>query len=182
MRLTIAIMLLATTQSSALAESAAPFVIKGTLMTIHDRLPPYQVKDIVVKSDFTFTVSGDKRVEETWAINPIRNRDNPSLHFPPLGGESHATLGGDGPGAGALSAADFTTWHVRGPHTLERISAGRQRALRMTIEIDDKKNCKVTAKFYMQKGKSFEIDKRSDNGQFAAFSLNKVTSATCSVE
>lgn len=173
MRLTIVVMFLAMIQPAALAESGAAFVIKGTLMTIHDRLPPYQVKDIVVKSDFTFTVSTDKRVQETWAINPIRNRDNPSLHFPPLGGENQATLGGD---------AASTTWHVRGPHSLERISAGKQVALRMTIEIDDKKNCRVTAKFYLQKGKSFEIDKRSDNGQFAAFSLNKVTKATCSVE
>ncbi len=173
MRLTIVAMLLPMIQSAALAESGASFVIKGTLMTIHDRLPPYQVKDIVVKSDFTFTVSSDKRVEETWVINPIRNRDNPSLHFAPLGGESHAALGGDGAS---------TTWHVRSPHSLERISAGKQVALRMTIEIDDKKNCRVAAKFYLQKGTSFEIDKRSDNGQFAAFSLNKVISATCSVE
>ena len=173
MRLTIAVMLLATVQPAALADSAAPFVIKGTLMTIHDRLPPYEVKDIVVKSDFTFRVSGDKHVEETWVINPIRNRDNPSLRLPTQGGERHAMLGGNDAS---------TTWHVRGPHSLERISQGKQVALRMTIEIDDKKNCKVTAKFYLEKGKAFEIDRRADNGQLAAFSLNKVTSATCTVE
>jgi hypothetical protein len=173
MRLTIAVMLLATVQSAALADSVAPFVIKGTLMTIHDRFPPYEVKDIVVKSDFRFTVSGDKHVEESWAMNPIRNRNNPSLHLPMQGGENHAMLGGDGAS---------TTWHVRGPHSLERISERKQSALRMTFEIDDKKNCRVTAKFYLEKGKAFEIDRRADNGQLAAFSLNKVTSATCTVE
>jgi len=42
MRLTIALMLLAMVQSAALADSAATFVIRGTLMTTHDRLPPYE--------------------------------------------------------------------------------------------------------------------------------------------
>jgi len=104
-----------------------------------------------VKSDFKFTVSSDKHVEETWVINPIRDRDNPSLHLPTQGGEDHAMLGGDGAS---------TTLHVRGPHSLERLSERGQSALRMT----------------------FEIDRRADNGQLAAFSLNKVTSATCTVE
>lgn len=171
--LTLVSALALASQGAVFAQQNGPVVIQGTVMSVHDRLPPFEVHDIVFQADFKFTISSDKQIEESWTRSTLRNRDNDNLNFAAVANSKRATLGEDG---------STVTWHVQGPHRLERISQGRQFVLTMLITIDDQKNCRLTAKYVLQKGKSFVILRRADNGEDARFSVDRVTSATCLVQ
>jgi hypothetical protein len=171
--LTLVSALIFSSQCAAFAQQNGSVVIQGTIMSVHDRLPPIEVHDIVLQADFKFNISGDKQIDESWTYSTLRNRDSAHLHLAAHANAQHATLGEDG---------SAVTWHVQGAHRLERITQGRQFVLTMSLAIDDQKNCKLTARYVLQKGKTFVILRRADNGEDARFSVDRVTSATCSVQ
>jgi len=158
---------------SAFAQETRPTVIHGKIISTHDRLPPIEVRDIVVETDFTFTLSGKNNIKESWSSVPLRNQNSPALHYPPMLANNEAALG---------EAGSTISWRVLGPHKLQRIAAGKQFILIVEITTDDNRNCTLEANFLLQKGKTSIINRRSDNGELAYYSLNKVNEASCSIE
>src|SRR5450432_1478574 len=61
----MSIMLISIFESLALAR-ADPLVIRGSIFSTHDRLPPIEVLGIVKQAEFKITLSADNRIEESW--------------------------------------------------------------------------------------------------------------------
>jgi hypothetical protein len=173
MRLLLAIILIISFHAVAQAQTAGETVISGTIVKSHDRLPPYEVRDIVTEIHFKFVLSGENHVEEHWSHVALRNASNPNLNLrgPDSSGES--TLGESG---------SNVSWHVQGTHSLQRIAAGNQFIVMMSIKIDDKKRCAIGVRYLLQKGKSYVIVRRDDNGEDARFTISRVISSSCSIE
>jgi hypothetical protein len=172
--LSIAFSFLVVAKNLAIAQSGKPTAISGTLISVDDRLAPFEVKNIVSEQNFVFTLSGVNNVTESVkraVTHTSTMREGKILPGPTI--ERNANLG---------QAASKVMWRVEGPHKLRRVAEGKQMILIMDFSIDTAGNCAVTAKFLLQKGYTDIIATRFDNGQEAHFSLPKVVSATCKVE
>ena len=150
-----------------------PVVISGTILSTHDRLPPVEVKGIVIERQYRITISGKNAVEEHWSSTPVRNAQG-DLHMSVSSTDSQRALGEEGA---------TVAWHVVGPNALQRISQGKQFIVVMRFQFDDrKKTCSLDARFVEQQGFNFVVMRRADNGQLADFTLDRVLSTTCKVE
>jgi hypothetical protein len=158
--------------SRALAEDNKPVVIEATVMSVHDRLPPYEVRDIVVEEHYRVRLTGGSKVEEEWSTRPVATKSG-AIDIGGFSGARSSALGEGG---------QHVAWKVLGAHRLQRISEGKQFIEILDFEIREPHECSLQAKFLLEKGKTAMITRRRDNGQFAEFSLNRVTSATCSIQ
>ena len=161
------------TTGYALAQSEKQTVITGTLVSVSDRLPPDEVKDIVTEQNFVFTLSGSNKVSESWrraVIHASAMRAGKTLPGPNI--ERNVTLGGQ--------SGVKVVWTVKGPHQLQQIMEGKQMIRIMDISIDGDR-CAVSVKFLLQQGHTDIINKRFDNGEEAHFTLPRLQSASCEI-
>ncbi len=154
------------------AEDEKRAVIHATVMSVHDRLPPYEVRNIIVEENYTFRLVGGAKVEEEWGVRPVANEFG-RLDIGGFSGAQNSALGVGG---------EHVAWKVLGPHRLQRISEGKQFIEVLDFEIREPRECRLQAKYLLQRGKTAMIARRQDNGQFAEFSINRITSATCSIQ
>lgn len=172
--LTAACILVFATTGYAFAQSGKQTVITGTLVSVADRLPPFEVKDIVTEQNFVFTLSGANKVSESWrraVTHASTMRAGKILAGPDI--ERNVTLGGQ--------SGVKVVWTVKGPHQLRQVMEGKQMIRIMDIAIDDANHCAVTVRFLLQQGHTDIISKRFDNGEDAHFSLPRVESASCEI-
>jgi hypothetical protein len=172
-RLSLAFIFLVFFGAAAYAQARSPVTIQGKILSVRDRLPPDELRGIVVEAGFKFTLSGANNVEESWSRVAVRNERAPQLN---LSGPDQTAKSSLGESGARLS------WRVQGEHSLERISAGKQYIFMMNIEIDKNKNCHLSARMLLQKGATFSVARRFDNGEDARFTLPHILSATCSIE
>ena len=166
--------LVVATTGYAFAQSGKQTVITGTLVSVSDRLPPDEVKDIVTEQHFVFTLSGSNQVSESWkraVIHASAMREGKVLPGPDI--ERNVTLGSQ--------SGEKVVWTVKGPHRLQQIMEGKQMIRMMDISIDDSNRCAVTVRFLLQQGHTDIINKRFDNGERAHFTLPRVQSASCEI-
>jgi hypothetical protein len=156
----------------ALAESAKPTVITGTLVSVADRLPPFEMRGIQNTQDFTITLTGGNHVSESWrrAVHGPTSPKGKQLRGPDINRD--LALG---------EAGAKVVWNVKGPHQLQQIMEGKQMIRIMDFSIDDANRCAVNVRFLLQQGHTDTIAPRFDNGQEAHFSLPRVESATCEI-
>ena len=156
------------------ATGSKPLAFTGTIVSTHDRLPPYEVKGIVVERKYRIAFASATDIEEHWSSMVLRTANAPNVNLPNPDSDSRHSLGEDGA---------KVVWHVVNPHTLRRISQGQQFIVVMTFSFDDKnKTCKLDAKFAQQQGFDYVVMRRTDNGTMANFTLDKVTDTTCEVK
>src|SRR5271170_1963427 len=149
MRLSLAIILLVSFQVFARAQPVGETVITGTIVKSHDRLPPIEVRGIVTEIHFKFILSGKNHVEEHFSHVALRNDSNPNLNMRGRDSNGDASLGESG---------SIVSWRVQGPHSLQRIGAGKQFIVIMKFDVEDNKNCTVGVKYLLQKGKTDVIE------------------------
>jgi hypothetical protein len=151
----------------------APLVISGKLTSTHDRLAPDPLRNIVIERSFSFTLSGRNNVEEHWTSHVVSNERNPRPGIASTMGAHESALGEEG---------NAISWRVLGPHQIRRISQGKQFVAVMTLSFNEaSRTCKLSAEYFLEKGKSFIIRRRADTGEFANFSLDKVLNTSCVV-
>jgi hypothetical protein len=173
--LTVALSVVAPAAEPSRAQDLAQgLTLSGKIISTHDRLPPAEVRGIIVERDFRIRIFGKNSIDEEWTATALSNANNHHLNLPPQTGHGGRTLGEE----------DATVvWRVAGPHSLQRISQGKQFAMVLNFDVDDKnRTCKLNAKFALEVGKKSVILRRADNGQLAEFTLDRVLSAACSVE
>ena len=171
-RLALTACLLFVGARGALAEGGKPVVIQATVTSVHDRLPPYEVRNIVVEDQYTFRLMGGSRVEEEWSIRPVATESGP-IDIGGFSGVGNSALG---------EGRQHVAWKVLSPHRLQRIAEGKQFIQVLDFEIHEPHECRLQAKYLLEKGKTAMIARQRDNGQFAEFSINRVTSAICSIQ
>ena len=171
-RLALTAFALLASASDALAEDGKPLVIEARVTSIHDRLPPYEVRNVVVEETYRFRLMGGANVEEEWSNRPV-STEYGAVNLGGFSGTQSSALGG---------AGRRVNWKVLGPHRLRRISEGQRFIEVLDFEIREPHECVLKAKFLLEKGKTAMIARRRDNGQLAEFSINKVTSATCTIQ
>ncbi len=149
------------------AGSAGDTVIEIDYIDTRDRLPPYEVRGIVVRNQVVATLSAANRVSEE------------NEHIVQAPKQTFVTSAHNGATLGDNSAR--VVWRVLGPHRLRRIFAGQQFIMLTDIEISGERACSVQIKYLLQKGYADMITRRADNGELGHFSLPKVLSSQCSI-
>jgi hypothetical protein len=150
----------------AKAASTSDTVIQIDFVETHDRLTPDERPGIAAQHQIVATLSGSRVSENNQTVINMRRGSLVRQ------GQNSETLGDNSARA---------VWHVRGPHSLRRIFAGKQYLMMTDIEISAGNACSVQIKYLLQKGYSDIINRRADNGEPAHFSLPKVVSAQCSI-
>jgi hypothetical protein len=171
-RLALTACLLSVDTCGALAEDNKPLIIQATVTSVHDRLPPYEVRNIVVEERFRFRLTGGSKVEEEWSSRPVASESG-AIDIGGFSGARSSALGEGG---------QHVAWKVLDAHRLQRISEGMQFIHILDFDIREPHECTLQARYLLEKGKTAMITRRRDNGQFAEFSINRVTSATCSIQ
>jgi hypothetical protein len=170
-RIVLTACLLVVNTCSGSAQDNKPVMIEATVMSVHDRLPPHEVRGVVVEEHYKVRLTGGSKVEEEWSTRPIATNSG-AINIGGFSGTGSSALGEGG---------QHVVWKVLGAHRLQRVSEGRQFIEILDFEVREPHECSVQAKFSLEKGKTVMIVRRRDNGQFAEFSINRVMSATCSI-
>jgi hypothetical protein len=172
MRLQLALSFFLALATQALGQESRPTIIHAKVESVRDRLEPNALRDIVVDTEFTITLSGKNNISENRSRSVVRNE----FGVRNVAGPSSSNSQSLGETNGKVS------WRVLGPHRLQRTTVGRQFIFVMTITTDGKSTCALDAKFALQRGFEDIVARRIDNGSLARFSLPRVTAASCTIE
>jgi hypothetical protein len=161
----------------ALAQDQKSTIIRVEITEVHDRLTPDFEPDLKWIHDFVITMSGKNSIAESQTNTFAGSPRHPATaqrvsHLTSQFGRE-TTLG---------RQEGKAAWQVLGPKKLRRIWAGQQFIMLWEIEIGDNNSCSIDAKYLLQKGFSYMIARRAGTGTMEHFSIQRIQSATCSIQ
>jgi hypothetical protein len=163
--------------SFALAQDQKSTIIRVEITEIHDRLTPNFEPDLKWIHDFVITMSGKNSIAEsqtnTFAGSPRRPATPERVSNLTSQFDRETTLG---------RQEGKASWQVLGPKKLRRIWAGQQFIMLWEIDIGDNNSCSIDAKYLLQKGFHDMIARRAATGTMEHFSIQRIQSATCSIQ
>ena len=80
---------------SGLTEDNKSILIQATVMSVHDRLAPYEVRDIVVEEHYRFRLTCGSKVEEEWSTRPVATKSG-AIDIGGFSGVGNSALGEGG--------------------------------------------------------------------------------------
>jgi hypothetical protein len=163
--------------SPVLAQGQKSTIIRVEIAEVHDRLTPDFEPDIKWTHNFVITMSGKNSIAEsrtnTFAGSPQHPATQRRVSNLTSQSDRETTLG---------RQEGKATWQVLGPKKLRRIWAGQQFIMLWEIEIGDNNSCSIDAKYLLQKGFHDTIGRRAGTGTMEHFSIQRIQSATCSIQ
>jgi len=166
---------IAVSASGALAQFGKQTTIHIQIDEKHDRLTPDFEPDIEWLHEYTITLSGKNAVSEVGTNSFLGSPQHPAT--PGM----KARLQSNFEKSVALGQTGKVVWQVLGPSKLRRIGEGKQTISIYDVEIDNANNCRVTAKYLLQKGSTYLIAKRAGTDREEHFSLPRLVGASCSI-
>lgn len=169
--------------AAADAPSGKSTIIRGEILEVHDRLAPAAYPGILRLHKFTATLSGNQ-VSETWTDTfnykhkGMRMRGRRAIakgigNISELQDEDSGTIG---------AYTQNVVWHVLDQRRLRRIFTGQNFLLIVDIQIDDKNDCHIEAKYLKQAGFESITMTRTDTAEPASFGLPRIGRASCTIE